>query len=246
MSTRIMSICWPLQMSPSQKAVLISLADQANDEGHCWPSLKTMSERTCLSERAVRNAIRWLEQSGYLKSCGRSGTSNYYILTPAAGAGVDGHGTPAPDAGPAANAPRHEMPDPPAPDAAPPGTRCRPPRHQVPPNRNRTVIEPSVNREEGADEQRKPKRSSQLPDDFEPNEANRRVAAEQGVSISEQLPQFSDYHRAKGSTMKDWHAALNTWLRNARKFDRSRSDRPVQETPYERGQRMARERGIIQ
>ncbi|MEY1661566.1 hypothetical protein [Isoalcanivorax beigongshangi] len=102
-----------------------------------------------------------------------------------------------------------------------------------------------MNREEGAHEQRKPKRSSQLPDDFEPNEANRRVAAEQGVSISEQLPQFSDYHRAKGSTMKDWHAALNTWLRNARKFDRSRSDRSAQETPYERGQRMARERGII-
>ncbi|CUR48467.1 Primosomal protein I [Alloalcanivorax xenomutans] len=66
---------------------------------------------------------------------------------------------------------------------------------------------------------RKPaKRATQLPDDFEPNDTNRRVAAEEGVSIHDHLPQFRDHHRAKGSTMKDWHAALNTWLRNAKKF----------------------------
>ncbi|HCL3300057.1 TPA: helix-turn-helix domain-containing protein, partial [Pseudomonas aeruginosa] len=34
MSTIIMSACWPLQgLTPAQKAVLISLADNANDEG---------------------------------------------------------------------------------------------------------------------------------------------------------------------------------------------------------------------
>src|SRR5690606_1959505 len=75
-----------------------------------------------------------------------------------------------------------------------------------------------------ADRAGKPaKRATQLPDDFEPNETNRRVAAEHGVSIHDQLPQFRDHHRAKGSTMKDWHAALNSWLRNARKFDQGRN-----------------------
>lgn len=39
MSTIIMSQCWPLQgLSVTQKAVLISLADQANDDGVCWPA----------------------------------------------------------------------------------------------------------------------------------------------------------------------------------------------------------------
>jgi len=104
-------------------------------------------------------------------------------------------------------------------------------------------IAPSAPR---AGKQRKPKRATQLPEDFEPSENNRQVAAEQGVSIHDQLPQFRDYHRAKGSTMKDWHAALNTWLRNAKKFDGGRTGKPPQETPHERGQRMARERGIIQ
>lgn len=60
------------------------------------------------------------------------------------------------------------------------------------------------------------KRPHSLPDDFEPNETNRRVAAEHGVDIARILPQFADHHRAKGSTMKDWHAALNTWIRRER------------------------------
>ncbi|MGV8671119.1 helix-turn-helix domain-containing protein, partial [Pseudomonas aeruginosa] len=38
MSTVLMSQCWPIQgLSCAQKAVLISLADNANDQGVCWP-----------------------------------------------------------------------------------------------------------------------------------------------------------------------------------------------------------------
>ena len=85
MSTIIMSACWPMQgMSAAQKAVLISLADQANDDGYCWPSVKTITMRTCLSARAVQGAIRWLESSGILRSSERRGTSTVYQLTPAA------------------------------------------------------------------------------------------------------------------------------------------------------------------
>lgn len=57
------------------------------------------------------------------------------------------------------------------------------------------------------------KRASALPDDFQPNDANRRVANECRVNLAAILPQFLDHHRAKGSTFKDWHAALNTWIR---------------------------------
>ena len=47
MSTIIMAACWPLQgMSPAQKAVLISLADQASDDGVCWPGVNTIAART--------------------------------------------------------------------------------------------------------------------------------------------------------------------------------------------------------
>lgn len=128
MSTIIMTQCWPLQgMSAAQKAVLISLADNANDEGVCWPAISTIVKRTCLSERAVRNAIRWLEDSKVIASHQRHGRSTWYTVTPAYYA----PGTscpPAPDAAP----PRHDVPPTPAPDAP------------------RTVTEPSVEPQNGA------------------------------------------------------------------------------------------------
>ena len=81
MSTYILSACWALQeMSSTQKLVLISLADQANDDGVCWPSLKKMSARTCLSERAIREAINWLSSTQILKISDRFNSSNVYTI----------------------------------------------------------------------------------------------------------------------------------------------------------------------
>lgn len=59
----------------------------------------------------------------------------------------------------------------------------------------------------------KPRRAHALPADFAPNDTNLRVADEERVNLDRLLPQFIDYHQAKGSTYKDWHAALNTWIR---------------------------------
>lgn len=61
-------------------------------------------------------------------------------------------------------------------------------------------------------------KASQLPDDFAPTEQHVELAAQIGVNLATEWPQFCDYHRAKGSRFKDWHAALRTWIRNAAKF----------------------------
>lgn len=85
MSTIIMSQCWPLQgMTPAQKAVLISIADNANDDGVGWPSVPYIAMRTCLSERSVQNAIKWLISAGILSAQERIGRSTVYTVTPAA------------------------------------------------------------------------------------------------------------------------------------------------------------------
>lgn len=57
---------WRMQLPPVPKFVLISLADQANDQGVCWPSVQTLSDRTCYSDRAVQKALRWLTDQGLL------------------------------------------------------------------------------------------------------------------------------------------------------------------------------------
>lgn len=80
-----MSACWPLQgMSPAQKAVLISLADQANDQGVCWPAVDSIAMRCCLSKRAVQQAIKWLRGAGIVSVEERQGRSTMYSVTPAA------------------------------------------------------------------------------------------------------------------------------------------------------------------
>lgn len=122
MSTIIMSACWALQgMSGPQKSVLISLADNANDEGFCWPSVAKISKRTCLSERAVQNSIKWLCTAGILSLQERMGRSTVYTITPAS------------------YAPPQEM--------HPAGDAPQPPHavHPTPaPRAPRTVIEPSL------------------------------------------------------------------------------------------------------
>ena len=115
MSTYILSSCWSLQgMSSTQKLVLISLADQANDDGVCWPSLKKMAARTCLSERAIRDAINWLSSTQILKINHRFNSSNVYTIDCSLY-------NPVPVA-------------PPAPSAAPPAPSAAPPLPQLPTN----------------------------------------------------------------------------------------------------------------
>lgn len=77
-----MGPCWALQMPPSAKAVLISLADNANDHGVCWPSIPTICERTCLGKTAVISAIKWLEDHSALRIDRSASRSNRYTLTP--------------------------------------------------------------------------------------------------------------------------------------------------------------------
>ena len=86
MSTLVMGACWPLELSQTVKAVLISLADQASDDGVCWPKISTIHKRTCMSPRAVQKALRALECCGALTVSARqrdngSATSNLYTIS---------------------------------------------------------------------------------------------------------------------------------------------------------------------
>jgi len=153
MSTIIMSQCWPLQsLSVTQKAVLISLADQANDDGVCWPAVGTIAKRCCMSARAVRDAMDHLELVGLLSRERRFNSSSVYVVTPAkfdASAAPSKGKRKAGKAGdaPGAGAAPHAGGAPAAPGDAPDaggeaggaGLEVRP----VPPNRHITLIEPS-------------------------------------------------------------------------------------------------------
>ena len=82
---------------PMPKLVLAALADQADDDGWCWPSQAVIAERCEMGERTVRRHIATLRDLGLLTPVVRSSTwgrrSNGYQLHVGAQVRVDGEGS---------------------------------------------------------------------------------------------------------------------------------------------------------
>lgn len=80
------------------------------------------------------------------------------------------------------------------------------------------------------------KRATQAPDLFPLTDDLREWGKQHCPSVvdpASETRQFLDYHRAKGSTFKDWTAAWRTWMRNAEKFTAERAARLPAEDPNE-------------
>jgi hypothetical protein len=112
MSIKIMQLVWNITLPAPKKLVLLALADNANDEGDCYPSIATLIRKCSLSERAVQYAITELVEAGHVSRDVRSGRSTVYRVHPRTSC------TPAPDA------PVQVVHRTPAPDAPHPRTSC--------------------------------------------------------------------------------------------------------------------------
>lgn len=141
---------------PATKLTLLALANYADEDGLAYPSQKTLSNRTCLSQRAVRNNLLILEKEGIVIITARkrpNGSTSSNLFKLLIGAGVDQR-----VAEKASAAPPARPAPPPAGDAPPPRTSCtRPPARPAPPESsyrtiNGTVIEPKPEKpgDEGA------------------------------------------------------------------------------------------------
>lgn len=72
--------------SPLRKLVLIKLADNANDQGECWPSYKHIADQCEIDRRTAMRHVDDLEAQGFLKKEMRFGgpkgnSSNLFHLT---------------------------------------------------------------------------------------------------------------------------------------------------------------------
>ena len=66
----IQAVAWAIGLAgvtPSEKLVLIVVANYADDLGFAWPSQDTLSSDTSMSLRTVRSAIQRLEERGLLQ-----------------------------------------------------------------------------------------------------------------------------------------------------------------------------------
>lgn len=82
MSIRIMTAVWErTDLSSTQKLVLLALADWANDEGLCWPSISRLAVKSGLTSRSVQKSIRSLEETGFIKREEVFGKGNRYWIS---------------------------------------------------------------------------------------------------------------------------------------------------------------------
>ena len=68
--------------SQADTMVLIALADFADKEGRCWPSMATIAKKARMSERGARNCVQRLIADGWLvieRGGGRSCSNGYLV-----------------------------------------------------------------------------------------------------------------------------------------------------------------------
>lgn len=66
MSRRLESIVWDLDMPPARKLLMLSLVDQGNDAGQCYPTYATLEKRCGFSRRTLFTSLSELESEGWL------------------------------------------------------------------------------------------------------------------------------------------------------------------------------------
>ena len=77
-----MTAVWDREdLSSTQKLVLLSLADWANDEGLCWPSIDRLAIKTSMAGRSVQRIIRDLESMGFVRRDEVLGKGNRYWIS---------------------------------------------------------------------------------------------------------------------------------------------------------------------
>lgn len=85
MSIRASNWAWGQALPPSQKVLLLALADQADDDGVCWPSMKTLARKICADVRTAQRNMRELQDANLVSVEARrrpdgDATSNLYRL----------------------------------------------------------------------------------------------------------------------------------------------------------------------
>lgn len=83
MSVHVASTVWRYSKATgAELLVLLSLADQADDDGKCWPSIPNIAKRCRVSERSVHRYLAALVELGELRKEERPGRASVYHVNP--------------------------------------------------------------------------------------------------------------------------------------------------------------------
>jgi hypothetical protein len=218
----MMTLVWEVPLADSEKIVLLALADCANDEGHCWPSMATLAKKCSKSDRTVQACIQTLCSKGHLTRREVPGRGCNYTVHPIVRLAT-----------PEAVSPRSGF----APEAAAPRRDCATPPKPIRDTPEAASDKPSKNHKEPS----KRRVRAPIPDDWQPKPFAEGTKSRQVMDswpdgeLEAQLEQFKANHRGKGNTFFDPQDAWQTWVLNTRKFGIGKAEqkRYVSKSGYE-------------
>ncbi|WP_250318708.1 helix-turn-helix domain-containing protein [Rosenbergiella gaditana] len=214
--------------NPLRKLVLIKLADNANDDGICWPSISNIADHCEISPRSVQNHISALKEMRLLTVINRKtetglNQSNVFKISLnqtgayAAGSGAGDSKTGAGDAGGGAYAAGGGAGD------APVVVQELHPEpitlltYQEPVSETLGKTDPATQNYLKRMGMTSPSETQiPFPKNFKPNDEHKSIALERGINLQEELIKCRDHSEASGIKKQSWSKYFNNWLRNAR------------------------------
>ncbi|HDZ9012519.1 TPA: helix-turn-helix domain-containing protein [Klebsiella quasipneumoniae subsp. similipneumoniae] len=221
---------WGLEIKASQKLLMLSLADRADELHCCYPSIQRLVKDTGMDRKTIGKWINQMIEDGFISDTGeRKGkTKQVRVLrlnievkeaqkrnsTKFGNNTKNGHET-----SPILDNKRSQNWD------------------------AESVIEPNIEptlsaRGQFISEAAKrrigisPNGEIPLPPAFKPSADHIAIASEKGINIETELLNFRDYHQARGTKLIDWNSAFRVWLRNARVNPLSGRQRSESDSPH--------------
>lgn len=221
---------WGLEIKASQKLLMLSLADRADELHCCYPSIQRLVKDTGMDRKTIGKWINQMIEDGFISDTGeRKGkTKQVRVLrlnievkeaqkrnsTKFGNNTKNGHET-----SPILDNKRSQNWD------------------------AESVIEPNIEptlsaRGQFISEAAKrrigisPNGEIPFPPAFKPSADHIAIASEKGINIETELLNFRDYHQARGTKLIDWNSAFRVWLRNARVNPLSGRQRSEPDSPH--------------
>lgn len=230
----------------SDKFLLVMLAEFADERGICYPSQKSLADDTSLDPKTVAAGLMRLRDAGEIIDTGeRKGATNQVVMwrlpiqTIPPETGVLPNQTPPETVSLQKSESPPFFPDKPtvfpveghrfsveSPPKTGDGTTKEPPKEppEEPPGKTHASATPppeDLFKPTPAPKPAKRERAKSrapCPPDWWPDLNGLQFAAERNVDPKTVVPQFRDWHLAKGSLMADWSAAWRTWCGNQVRF----------------------------
>lgn len=221
---------WALELKASQKLLMLSLADRADESHCCYPSIQRLVKDTGMDRKTIGKWVGQMIDDGLITDTGeRKGkTKQVRVLR----LNIEVKEAQKRNSTENGNDPKfgHET----SPNLDIKRSQNWDTESVIEPN-----IEPTLSGGDGFVSEAAKTRMGlptgsgiPFPAQFKPSAEHIAMAAEKGVSIETELLNFRDYHLSRGTLLIDWNSAFRVWIRNARVNQLAKRGRAEQETPH--------------